>query len=46
VPAKTIAARFKKAALKNLRYYNPDIATGAFALPNFVRKLIPGLKAY
>ncbi|MBX3453566.1 polyamine aminopropyltransferase [Ferrovibrio sp.] len=44
--SKSVAARFKKAALKGLRYYNPDIATAAFGLPNFVRKLIPGVKPY
>jgi len=46
VAPRTVAARFRKAGLKKLRYYNPDIATGAFALPNFVRSLIPGLKPY
>lgn len=46
IPAKQAAARFRKAKLKDLRYYNPDIHAGAFALPNFVRRLVPGLKPY
>lgn len=40
VPAATIARRFKAARLKGLRYYNPDIHLGAFALPTYVRDLM------
>jgi len=29
-----------KNLLKSLEYYNPDVHSGAFALPNFVRKII------
>jgi len=46
LPAKSLAQRFKKAGLKGLRYYTPEIAQAAFALPNFVRRLVPGLKAF
>jgi spermidine synthase len=36
-----IARRFRAARLKGLRYYNPAIHQAAFALPEFVRKLLP-----
>ena len=36
-----IARRFRAARLKGLRYYNPGIHQAAFALPEFVRKLLP-----
>jgi spermidine synthase len=39
-----VFARFDKARLPALRYYNPEIHFAAFALPNFVAGLIPAPK--
>lgn len=44
VDPRNIFARFDRAKLKDLRYYNPEIHFGAFALPNFVARLLPALK--
>lgn len=41
VDPRQIFARFDKAKLPALRYYNPEIHFAAFALPNFVAGLIP-----
>jgi spermidine synthase len=35
-----VARRFRAARLKNLRYYNPELHAGAFALPSFIRDLV------
>jgi spermidine synthase len=44
VDPRHIFARFDRAKLKDLRYYNPEIHFGAFALPNFVARLLPAPK--
>ncbi|WP_341704298.1 polyamine aminopropyltransferase [Ferrovibrio sp.] len=44
VDPRKVFARFDKAMLKGLRYYNPEIHFGAFALPNFVARLLPAPK--
>jgi len=36
-----LARRHAKAGLKGLRYYNPEIHRAAFALPGYVRDLLP-----
>lgn len=36
--------RFAKAGLTKLNYYNPELHFGAFALPNFVARLLPAPK--
>lgn len=38
-PADDIAGAFKAAGFET-RYFNPDMYTGAFALPNYVKKLL------
>jgi spermidine synthase len=45
VDPRQVFARFDKAKLPALRYYNPEIHFAAFALPNFVAGLIPAPKA-
>lgn len=45
VDPRQVFARFDKARLPALRYYNPEIHFAAFALPNFVAGLIPAPKA-
>lgn len=45
VDPRQIFARFDRAKLPALRYYNPEIHFAAFALPNFVAGLIPAPKA-
>ncbi|MFN4164563.1 MAG: hypothetical protein ACK4GK_08305, partial [Ferrovibrio sp.] len=44
VDPRNIFARFDKAKLPALRYYNPEIHFGAFALPSFVQRLLPAPK--
>jgi spermidine synthase len=44
VDPRQVFARFDKAKLPALRYYNPEIHFAAFALPNFVAGLIPAPK--
>ncbi|MEK9971519.1 MAG: hypothetical protein VW600_20470, partial [Ferrovibrio sp.] len=44
VDPRLVFARFDKAKLPALRYYNPEIHFAAFALPNFVAGLIPAPK--
>lgn len=41
VDPRQVFARFDRAKLPALRYYNPEIHFAAFALPNFVAGLIP-----
>ena len=41
VDPRKVFARFDKARLPALNYYNPEIHFGAFALPNFVARLLP-----
>lgn len=41
VDPRKVFDRFAKAALPKLRYYNPELHFGAFALPNFVARLLP-----
>jgi len=45
IDPRQVFARFDRAALKRLSYYNPEIHFGAFALPNFVARLLPAPKA-
>lgn len=44
VDPRKVFARFDAARLPDLRYYNPEIHFGAFALPNFVARLLPAPK--
>jgi spermidine synthase len=44
VDPRKVFARFDKARLPALNYYNPEIHFGAFALPNFVARLLPAPK--
>lgn len=44
VDPRQVFARFDRAKLPALRYYNPEIHFAAFALPNFVASLIPAPK--
>lgn len=41
VDPRKVFQRFDKAGLKGLNYYNPELHFGAFALPNFVARLLP-----
>ncbi|HEX6956726.1 MAG TPA: polyamine aminopropyltransferase [Ferrovibrio sp.] len=41
IDPRLVFRRFDKANLKGLNYYNPEIHFGAFALPNFVARLLP-----
>lgn len=45
IDPRQVFARYDKAKLPALRYYNPEIHFAAFALPNFVAGLIPAPKA-
>ena len=45
IDPRQVFARFDRAKLPALRYYNPEIHFAAFALPNFVAGLIPAPKA-
>lgn len=45
VDPRKVFQRFAKANLKGLNYYNPELHFGAFALPNFVARLLPAQKA-
>lgn len=44
VDPRKVFQRFDKAGLKGLNYYNPELHFGAFALPNFVARLLPAPK--
>ena len=44
VDPRKVFDRFAKAKLDKLNYYNPELHFGAFALPNFVARLLPAPK--
>src|SRR5690606_38611255 len=44
VDPRKVFQRFARANLKGLNYYNPELHFGAFALPNFVARLLPAPK--
>ncbi|MFT3802680.1 MAG: polyamine aminopropyltransferase [Burkholderiaceae bacterium] len=41
VDAATLRERLRERAIGDLEYYNPDVHHALFALPNFVRRLLP-----